>query len=59
MEVPEVPVKRTYKVIAAQGYAGHAEGEEFEAELDPFLEKWAKDQGLIEPVKKGKEKEGG
>ena len=54
-------MKRTYKVIAAQGYAGHAEGEEFEAELDPFLETWAKDQKLIEPVTKtkGKEKEGG
>jgi hypothetical protein len=48
----------TYKVIAATGFDGHAEGEEFEADLDAELEERAIERGSIELVKgKRKEKE--
>ena len=33
--------KKTYVVTAPTGYDGHPEGEEFEADLDPFLEQQA------------------
>ena len=49
----------TYKVTTST-FRGYAEGEEFEAELDPFLEEQAVEQGQIEVVKKTKkEKEHG
>jgi hypothetical protein len=41
----------TYKVTAATGFDGHQEGEEFEADLEPFLEDHALKQGEIEIVK--------
>jgi hypothetical protein len=50
----------TYKVMAKTGYRGHAEGEEFEADLTPEQEKRAKARGSIRVVKrddKSKEKE--
>ena len=52
----------TYKVTAATGYAGHAEGEEFEADLTEEQERRAKERGSIRVVKrddKAKGKEGG
>lgn len=49
-------MKTTYKVKAAGGFRNYAKGAEFEADLDPFIEQWAIDQKLIEPVTKGKEK---
>jgi hypothetical protein len=51
----------TYKVTAATGFEGRAEGEEFEADLDQELEERALERGSLEIVK-GKpktKKEGG
>lgn len=45
-------MKTTYKVTAATGFRGHAEGEEFEAELTADEERRAKDRGSIRVVKK-------
>ena len=47
----------TYKVIGSTAFQDHQPGDEFEAELDPFIEQWAKDNGYIEPVSKSKRKE--
>lgn len=49
--------KTTYKVTAPTGYGGHAEGEEFEAELTPDQERRAKERGSIRVVERGKTKE--
>ena len=46
-----------YKVIAASGYDGHAEGEEFEAELSEDEERRALERGSLELVKPTKRKE--
>ena len=46
-----------YKVTAKTGYAGHAEGEEFEAELTPEQERRAKDRGSIRVVRRDDDKE--
>jgi hypothetical protein len=48
-------MKTKYKVIAATGYAGHAEGEEFEAELDELAERRAIQRGSIKKVTTKKE----
>ena len=58
MEGERVPMT-TYKVTTPTGFRGYAEGEEFEAELEPFLEERALEQGQIEVVKKNEEKGGG
>ena len=50
-------MKTTYKVTAATGFDGHAEGEEFEAELDEELEQRAIERGSIKVVKETKRKE--
>lgn len=51
MEGDSVPVsKKTYKVVSATGFRGHAEGETFEAELPPELERRAKARGSIRVV---------
>jgi hypothetical protein len=49
-------MKTTYKVTALTGYDGHAEGEEFEAELDEATERRAVERGSIEIVKPTKTK---
>lgn len=41
-----------YKVTAATGYQGHAEGEEFEADLSEAEERRAKERGSIRVVKR-------
>jgi hypothetical protein len=46
--------KKTYKVTAATGFDGRAEGEQFEAELDEDLEERAIERGSIEIVKGAK-----
>lgn len=43
-------MKTTYKVMAATGYRGHKEGEEFDANLSEAEEKRAKDRGSIRVV---------
>ena len=45
----------TYKVTGSTAFQGHAPGEEFDAELDPDLERRAKDRGSIRVVKRGDE----
>ena len=47
----------TYKVTAPTGFHGHAEGEEFDAELTPEQERRAKERGSIKIVNKSKKKE--
>jgi hypothetical protein len=47
----------TYKVTAATGYDGHAEGEEFKAELTEEQERRAVERGSLEVVKANKKKE--
>jgi hypothetical protein len=42
----------TYRVTAATGYRGHAEGEEFDAELTEDEERRAKARGSIRVVKR-------
>lgn len=49
--------KTTYKVTAATGYRGHAEGEQFEAELTPDEERRAKARGSIRAVKASDKKQ--
>jgi hypothetical protein len=49
-------MRTTYKVTAATGFRGHAEGEEFEAELSPDEERRAKQRGSIRVVKSGDKK---
>lgn len=49
-------MKTTYKVTARTGYRGHAEGEEFEADLTEDEERRAKARGSIRVVKRGDEK---
>ena len=50
----------TYKVKTETGFRGYAKGDEFDAELDPWLEEQAVEQGQIEVVKpKGKKEEQG
>jgi hypothetical protein len=46
----------TYKVTAATGYRGHAEGEEFEAELTEDEERRAKARGSIRVLKRDDQK---
>lgn len=46
----------TYKVTARTGYQGHAEGEEFEAELGEAEERRAKERGSIRVVKRDDDK---
>lgn len=41
----------TYRVTAETGFDGHQQGEEFDADLEPFLEENALEQGWIEIVK--------
>ena len=43
----------TYKVTGSTGFAGHKPGEEFDAELDPELERRAKERGSIRVIKRG------
>ena len=40
----------TYKVTATTGFRGHAEGDEFDAELTPDEERRAKERGSIKVV---------
>ena len=44
----------TYKVTGAVPFQGHQPGEEFETELDPELERRAKERGSIRVVKRTK-----
>jgi hypothetical protein len=46
-----------YKVTAATGFRGHAEGEEFEADLTEDEERRAKQRGSIRVVQRGKKKD--
>ena len=48
-------MKTTYKALAK--FQGHEPGDEFEAELDPELERRAKERGQIKPVNNSKKKE--
>ena len=41
-----------YKVVGATGFRGHKPGEEFEAELEPELEKRAKQRGSIRVIRR-------
>ena len=52
-------MKTTYKVTAATGFRGHAEGEEFEAELTEDEERRAKERGSLRVVKRGDDKKEG
>ncbi len=57
-------MKTTYKVSGLTRFMGYAPGETFEADLDPELERRAKERGSIRVVKRGddkpeQEKEGG
>ena len=49
-------MKTTYKVTAATGFRGYQEGETFEADLPPDVERRAKERGSIRVVKKNDEK---
>jgi hypothetical protein len=49
-------MKTVYKVTGLS-FQGHPHGEEFEADLDPALEKRAKARGQIKPVKSGNDKQ--
>lgn len=40
-----------YRVTAVAGYAGHQQGDEIEADLGKNAERWAVENGLLEPVK--------
>lgn len=44
----------TYKVTGPTGYAGHAEGATFEADLDPAAERRAIERGSIKKVQANK-----
>ena len=46
--------RTTYVVTAATGYRGHAEGEEFQADLTPDQERRAKARGSIRVVSRTK-----
>jgi hypothetical protein len=46
-----------YIVTAATGFDGHAEGEEFEADLTEEQEARAKERGSIRVVQRGKKKD--
>lgn len=46
-------MKTTYKVMSRTGFRGHAEGDEFEAELSPEQERRAKERGAIRVVERG------
>ena len=46
--------KTTYKVTAKTGFRGHAEGEEFQADLTPEQEERAKARGSIRVVSRPK-----
>ena len=48
-------MKTTYKALAA--FQGHQPGEQFEAELDPELERRARERGQIKKVSKPSKKE--
>jgi hypothetical protein len=48
--------KTKYKAL--QRFKGHAPGEEFEADLDPELERRAKARGQIQTVQATKKEEG-
>jgi len=41
-----------YKVTGSTGFLGHKPGEEFDADLDPDLERRAKQRGSIRVVKR-------
>ena len=43
-------MRTTYKVLAATGFRGHKQGEEFTAELTEAEERRAKDRGSIRVV---------
>jgi hypothetical protein len=43
-------MKTKYKVLAQTGYAGHTQGEEFEAELDEAAERRALERGSIKKL---------
>lgn len=45
-------MKTTYKVTAATGFRGFAEGETFEAELPEDVERRAKERGSIRVLKR-------
>ena len=48
--------KKVYKVMAPTGFRGHAEGEQFEADLPPDVERRAKERGSIRVVSTDKKK---
>ena len=50
MESELLPMKTTYKVTAVTGYAGHKQGDEFQADLTEAEEKRAVERGSIKPV---------
>jgi hypothetical protein len=45
-------MKTTYKVVGTTYFRGYAPGEEFDAELDPDVERRAKERGSIRVVKR-------
>jgi hypothetical protein len=45
--------KTTYKVTGPTSFQGHQPGEEFDANLDPELERRAKQRGSIRVVQRG------
>lgn len=49
-------MKTTYRVTAATGYRGHAEGEKFEADLTEAEERRATARGSIRVVKRHDDK---
>jgi hypothetical protein len=46
-------MKTTYKVVGLTAFQGHQPGDEFDADLDPELERRAKERGSIRVVKRG------
>jgi hypothetical protein len=48
-----------YKVSGPTSFQGHRPGEEFEADLDPELERRAKERGSIRVVRRGDEPDNG
>ena len=47
--------KTAYKVTGPTAFRGHSPGSELEADLDPGLERRAKERGSIRVVKRGEE----
>jgi hypothetical protein len=60
MEGEHIPMsKKTYEVTTETGYEGRPLGATFEADLDPFIEETAIEQGWIKPVTKKEAKADG